>query len=80
MRLIPIFSSLLLLAIPAPAFAYMGPGLGMGAVATSLGVLGAILLGLFSILWYPCKRLIRRLRGSAAMRSTGSASGRRTPR
>jgi hypothetical protein len=65
MRLKPLLTALLVLIIPAPAWAYMGPGLGMGAVMTSLGVIGAILLGLFSILWYPAKRLIRRMsRGS----------------
>jgi len=61
MRLKPLLTALLVLIIPAPAWAYMGPGLGMGAVMTSLGVIGAILLGLFSILWYPAKRLIRRM-------------------
>jgi hypothetical protein len=61
MRLKPLLTALLVLIIPAPAWAYMGPGLGMGAVMTSLGVIGAILLGLFSILWYPAKRLIRRI-------------------
>ena len=61
MRLKHLLAALLVLIIPAPAWAYMGPGLGMGAVMTSLGVIGAILLGLFSILWYPAKRLIRRM-------------------
>jgi uncharacterized membrane protein YadS len=45
-----------------PALAYMGPGIGLGAISTSLGILGAILLGLVSILWYPLKRLFRRIR------------------
>ena len=57
---------ILLAAAPAPAFAYVGPGLGFGALGTALGVLGAILLGLVSILWYPCKRMVRRLRGQGA--------------
>jgi hypothetical protein len=61
MRLKTFSTALLILIIPAPAWAYMGPGLGMGAVMTSLGVIGAILLGLFSILWYPAKRLVRRI-------------------
>jgi hypothetical protein len=61
MHLKPVLTALLVLIVPAPAWAYMGPGLGMGAVMTSLGVVGAILLGLFSILWYPAKRLIRRI-------------------
>lgn len=62
-----IAAALLLLAAPAPAFAYMGPGLGLGAIGTALGVLGAIVLGLVSILWYPLKRMIRRMRGKPAV-------------
>jgi hypothetical protein len=68
MRLKPVLTALLVLIVPAPAWAYMGPGLGMGAVMTSLGVVGAILLGLFSILWYPAKRLIRRIGRRSARR------------
>ena len=56
-------AAFLLLALPDPAQAYMGPGLGLGAIGTALGVLGAILLGLISVVWYPVKRLIRRMRG-----------------
>jgi hypothetical protein len=68
MRLKPLLTALLVLIVPAPAWAYMGPGLGMGAVMTSLGVIGAILLGLFSILWYPAKRLVRRIGRRSARR------------
>lgn len=56
----------LLSATPTPALAYMGPGLGFGAFGTALGVVGALLLGLISVLWYPLKRLYRRLRGITA--------------
>jgi Na+-driven multidrug efflux pump len=58
--MIAIFS----LLADAPAHAYLGPGLGMGAVGVALGVVGSILLGIFSIIWYPVKRLWRRMRGS----------------
>lgn len=68
MRLKTFLSLLLLLALPVPAYAYMGPGLGIGAVMTSLGVVVALLLGLFSILWYPAKRMLRRLRSRDARR------------
>lgn len=49
-----------ILAVPAQAFAYIGPGLGAGAVGAVLGVLGSIFLGLFAILWYPIKRLMKK--------------------
>jgi hypothetical protein len=62
-RTIAAAAAILMLAMtPAPALAYMGPGLGLGAIGTALGLVGAVLLGLFSVLWYPCKRLVRRLR------------------
>jgi hypothetical protein len=42
------------------AFGYVGPGLGTGVVATVLGVIFAIFLSLFSIIWYPIKRLLKK--------------------
>lgn len=53
----------MLLAAEAPAHAYLGPGLGMGAIGVALGVVGSILLGFLAIIWYPFKRLWRSLRG-----------------
>ena len=52
------------LLAPAPAWAYIGPGLGAGAVATVLAVLGSILLGIFSVIYYPIKRLLKKLRNA----------------
>jgi len=57
-------AALLIAALPAPAFAYGGPGLGLGIISAVFGVLGALLLGFIAILWYPFKRLIRRIRGT----------------
>jgi hypothetical protein len=50
-------------AAPAPAFAYMGPGIGLGALGAALGVVASLLLVLISVIWYPLKRLSRRMRG-----------------
>jgi hypothetical protein len=48
------------LAIASPtALGYLGPGVGGGAIATVLGFFGAILLGLFGILYYPIKRALK---------------------
>jgi hypothetical protein len=47
---------------PAPAFAYGGPGLGAGAVAVTLGVLGSILTGILGVIYYPIKRMIKKLK------------------
>lgn len=63
--------ALLLLVNAAPALAYMGPGLGLGAIGTALGVVGALLLMLVSIVWYPAKRMLRKMRGEKAAQSSG---------
>ena len=43
-----------------PAHAYIGPGMGAGAIASVLGVLGAILLAIFGVLYYPIKRILKK--------------------
>ncbi len=50
---------IVLLSISIPASAYIGPGMGGGVVAAVLGVVGAILLALFGILYYPIKRMLK---------------------
>jgi flagellar motor component MotA len=44
----------------APAAAYIGPGVGAGMIATVLGILTAIALAIFAVVWYPLKRLLKR--------------------
>lgn len=60
--LLPGLSALLLL-IPAVAQAYIGPGLGAGTVAIVLGFFSAVFLALFAVLWYPIKRIIKKIKG-----------------
>jgi hypothetical protein len=50
----------------APAYAYTGPGLGLGAITSAAGILFGILLALVGLVWYPVKRAIRMLRGGSA--------------
>jgi hypothetical protein len=67
-------ATLLLLAsilFPAPAWAYIGPGLGAGAIAAALAVLGSILLGMFSVIYYPIKRLMKKLRNGRRVGGQG---------
>jgi len=53
-----------MLALYAPtADAYVGPGLGLGAIAAVLGVFVALLLLVVGLIWYPLKRFIRWVRG-----------------
>ena len=51
-------SILLLLLVPGIAFAYVGPGAGLSAIGTVLALIGAVLLGLVGVIWYPVKRLL----------------------
>lgn len=44
------------------ASAYIGPGLGAGAIASVLGIASGLLMLLVGVVWYPVKRLVRRLR------------------
>lgn len=46
----------------APAAAYIGPGLGTGTIAAVLGILAGILMLVVGALWYPLKRLVRKMR------------------
>ena len=62
------FVSIVLLT--GPAHAYIGPGAGAGTIAVVLGVLGAIAMAFFAVLWYPVKRLVK---GRKAAKVGGNA-------
>ena len=55
------FSSVALAAflIASPAFAYIGPGAGLGALGTLATLAGAVVLLVVGFVWYPVKRLLR---------------------
>lgn len=55
------FVSVLVL-LTSPAQAYVGPGLGLGALGAAAGVLFALFVALFALVWMPVKRLINRRR------------------
>jgi O-antigen/teichoic acid export membrane protein len=50
------------------AFAYVGPGLGLGAIGAILGTIFALLLGLIGILWYPIKRMINKFKAGKELK------------
>ena len=50
---------IILLSMNIPAYAYIGPGMGGGLIAAVLGVIGAVLLALFGVLYYPIKRMLK---------------------
>ena len=49
-----------LLIISTPMYAYIGPGMSGGVIATILGIIGSIFLALFGILYYPIKRFLKK--------------------
>ena len=59
-----------LLLCPLTAYAYIGPGLGLGAIGAVLGILGAIILGMFAILYYPVKRYFKRRKNAQAPKNS----------
>ena len=54
-----IYLIIILLPVSNTVFAYIGPGMGGGLIAAVLGVVGAIILTLFGILYYPIKRMLK---------------------
>lgn len=60
--------AILAAAVATPAAAYVGPGLGAGVVAVALGVIGSIFLGIFAVIYYPIKRVLRRKKAAATPR------------
>lgn len=66
MRLMPAFSVLVVMSVlSAPALAYVGPGIGVGALGVLLGLLLSVVLALVSIFWYLPKRLLRKRKKGA---------------
>ncbi len=61
-----------LAVLPQSAEAYIGPGAGISAIGTVLALVGAILLMIVGFVWYPIKRLRRKLR---AAKDGGGAAG-----
>lgn len=66
-RLVTMNNALVILAIWSITYsplseAYVGPGMGVGVLATILGIVVGLLMLIGGIVWYPVKRLIRRFR------------------
>ncbi len=59
-----------LIVLAEPAMAYIGPGIGVGMIATVLGILTAIGLAIFAVFWYPLKRLYKKIAASQKTKAT----------
>lgn len=51
-----------LLLFPLKTFAYIGPGLGLGAIGAVLSFLFSIFVLIFGLLFFPIKKLIKKLK------------------
>ena len=69
-----IAAAVLLLAVPAPALAYVGPGAGFAFVSSLLIILVTTLLAILTLLTWPIRWVVQRIRGSRAL---GAARARR---
>ena len=59
-----LFCAAAIIFTASPAAAYIGPGMGAGAVAVVFGVIASVFLAIFAVLYYPIKRLIKKRKTS----------------
>jgi hypothetical protein len=71
-KMIPL--ALVVLLSAEPALAYVGPGSSLGAVGVVFGLIGTLFLSLVSFIWYPVKRLHRKLRKQMARQQDGGVA------
>ena len=69
-----------LLLFPLAVHAYIGPGMGVGVIGVVLGILVAIFLAFFAILWYPVKRLFVRRRNQKEEKPRDSEDNKKDSR
>jgi hypothetical protein len=63
----------LLVFATATAQAYVGPGAGLGVIGAILGTLLAIVMAIAGVIWYPVKRLLKKMNaGNGADQNSGS--------
>jgi len=66
--------SLLIAFLPDPAFAYIGPGAGLGAIAVTFALIFGLALLIIGLVWYPLKRRLKRTKKGTEIgdKNTGS--------
>ena len=55
-----ILTTLFFLFITTSSYAYLGPGIGGGVLAATVGIIVAIFAALFGLIWFPVKRLLKK--------------------
>ena len=54
-----ILITLLFFSLTTSSNAYLGPGVGGGVIAATLGIIIAIFAALFGLIWFPIKKLLK---------------------
>ena len=52
--------SVIFFSICTPLFAYLGPGVGGGVIMATIGIIAAIFVALFGLIWFPIKRMMKK--------------------
>jgi len=75
--MVPMRVTLFLIAILAPtaAHAYIGPGAGITAIGSVLALVGALLLAIIGLVWYPLKRVMKGRKKAQAVDQKADDSG-----
>lgn len=58
-----IFLVLLFMSVANNAYAYVGPGLGLGAIGAIIGIFVTVVLAIAGVFWYPLKRMFKKRNG-----------------
>lgn len=51
---------LLFIFITTSSYAYLGPGVGGGVIAATIGIIVAIFAAVFGLIWFPIKRMLKK--------------------
>ena len=55
-----VYSFVLYFSLIETSYAYLGPGLGLGIIGGTLGIILAIIVTFFGVLWFPIKRFLKK--------------------
>lgn len=61
--------------VPTAAHAYIGPGAGITAIGSVLALIGAVILAIIGLVWYPLKRMMKARKKSRAEAEATTTDG-----
>ena len=71
-----LLAALGLVTLSDTAFAYIGPGGGLTAFGLVIALIGGILLAIVGFVWYPIKRILRKLKPASESKGDISDPGK----